>query len=101
MIAVREQINTEEKNSSTQHKLDNEKLLEKFHKADSDNNLTINKADFDGIKNINKILGLSDEPIEKRTLKELVLMHQKATLEAIGKDNWIMSRPPMHERSAK
>ena len=44
---------------------------------------------------------LSDEPIEKRTLKELVLMHQKATLEAFGKDNWIMSRPPMHERSAK
>lgn len=49
MIAVREQINTEEKNSSTQHKLDNEKLLEKFHKADSDNNLTINKAEFDGM----------------------------------------------------
>ena len=44
---------------------------------------------------------LSDEPWPKRTLKERVLMHQKATLEFFGKDNWMLTSPPMHERSAK
>ena len=39
---------------------------------------------------------LSDEPWPKRTLKERVLMHQKATLEFFGKDNWMLTSPPMH-----
>ena len=37
---------------------------------------------------------LSDEPWPKRTLKERVLMHQKATLEFFGKDNWMLTSPP-------
>lgn len=47
MIAVREKINTEEKDSHGGRTLDSSKLLEKFNKVDVDNSLSISQDEFD------------------------------------------------------
>lgn len=49
MIAVREQLNSEEKDDKKKHTLKSDKLIEKFHKADADGNHSISREEFDGM----------------------------------------------------